>query len=203
MAYIHDTTMSPTKLELLDRWLPQQPWYAGSGQPDLSRVGGFRLDDPDGEVGIEFMFVRDDASGDGTTYHVPMTYRGARLDGADDALIGNGEHGVLGKRWIYDGVHDPVLVAQFVALLQGAATPQHQSESDTPEPRVRVDTAAAAGDPSGVAEAIAGPGGEAIHVRRVLTDESSDGTVLLANFEAANGQGTLTMSGLSFKVRES
>ena len=40
---------------------------------------------------------------DGTTYVVPMTYRGAPLAGADEALIGTSEHGVLGRRWIYDG----------------------------------------------------------------------------------------------------
>jgi hypothetical protein len=140
MAHIHDTTMSPTKLELLDGWLPRQPWYAGDGAPDLTRVGGFRLDDPAGEVGIEFMFVRDDASGGGTTYHVPMTYRGAALPSAADALIGNGEHGVLGKRWIYDGVRDPVLMDQLLALLQGHAVPQHQSKSDTADPTVQVDS---------------------------------------------------------------
>ncbi|HET7309810.1 MAG TPA: 1,4-alpha-glucan branching protein [Mycobacteriales bacterium] len=143
MAEIHNTTMSPTKLELLDRWLPEQPWYAGTGRPDLNRAGGFRLDDPDGEVGIEFMFVRDDANGDGTTYQVPMTYRGEALAGAPEAaLIGTSEHGVLGTRWIYDGAHDPALLAQLVALLEGAAEPQHQSKSDTADPTVHVEQVA-------------------------------------------------------------
>lgn len=27
MAIIHDTTMSPGKLELLAAWLPAQPWW--------------------------------------------------------------------------------------------------------------------------------------------------------------------------------
>jgi hypothetical protein len=152
MAYIHDTTMSPTKLELLEPWLRNQPWYAGSGRPDLAKAGGFRLDDPDGEVGIEFMFVRDDANGDGTTYHVPLTYRGVPLESAAAALIGNGEHGVLGKRWIYDGVHDPVLMAQVVALLEGMAVPQHQSESDTADPTVRVVNAVSGDTESAVAD---------------------------------------------------
>jgi hypothetical protein len=90
------------------------------------------------------MFVRDGTDGDGTTYHVPMTYRGAPLDSNDAALIGNGEHGVLGKRWIYDGAHDPVLMAQVVALLQGKAVPQHQSQSDTVDPTVQVVNAVSA-----------------------------------------------------------
>src|SRR5262249_17538682 len=55
------------------------------------------------------------------------------LGRADGALLGTAEHAVLGHRWIYDGVHDPVLVAQLVALIQGDAEPQAQSVSDTPD----------------------------------------------------------------------
>jgi hypothetical protein len=51
-------------------------------------------------------------------------------------LIGTSEHGVLGRRWIYDGTRDPVLVAQLVALIQGEAEPQAQSLSSTPDPTV-------------------------------------------------------------------
>src|SRR3954451_5592763 len=139
MAHIHRTTMSPTKLELLDRWLPEQPWYAGSGQTDVARVGGFRLDDPAGDVGIEFMLVRDDASDGGTTYHVPMTYRGEPLSSAEAALVGTSVHGVLGPRFLYDGAHDPGLVAQLLALLHGGVEPQHQTQSDAVDPTVQVD----------------------------------------------------------------
>lgn len=137
MAIIHDTTMRPGKLDLLAVWLPAQPWYTGTGRaPELAKAGGFRLDDPQGEVGIEFMVVAD-ASGDRVSfYQVPMTYRAGPLDGADDALIGTSEHGVLGRRWIYDGAHDPVLAAQLVALVQGAAQAQAQSVSNTPDPTV-------------------------------------------------------------------
>jgi hypothetical protein len=131
MAVIHNTTMNPGKLDLVEGWLPAQPWYLGMS-PSLTKAGGFRLDDPDGEVGIEFMV----AVAAEATYLVPMTYRSAPLDGADDALIGTSEHGVLGTRYIYDGLHDPVLVAQLVALIQGAARPQAQGESDTPDPTV-------------------------------------------------------------------
>ncbi|MEU6413318.1 1,4-alpha-glucan branching protein [Microbispora sp. NPDC046933] len=134
MAVIHRTTLTPSKLELLTSWLPSRPWYEGGGRrPELTKAGGFRLDDPQGEVGIEFMVVTD-ASGDRpVSYHVPLTYRGAPLEGADHALIGMAEHGVLGRRWIYDGAHDPVLVARLHALFQGDAEPQAQSVSDTPD----------------------------------------------------------------------
>jgi hypothetical protein len=44
MAIIHDTTMSPGKLELLAAWLPAQPWYLDGGRaPRLAKAGGFRL----------------------------------------------------------------------------------------------------------------------------------------------------------------
>jgi hypothetical protein len=137
MATIHRTTMAPTKLELLSGWLPRQPWYLATGLPPaLTRVGGFRLDDPAGEVGIEFLLVTDGAGGGETTYAVPLTYRGVPLDGAEQGLIGTSEHGVLGTRWIYDAVHDPVAVAQLLEFICGRVDAQQQSESDTPDPSV-------------------------------------------------------------------
>jgi hypothetical protein len=132
MATIHRTTMVPGKLDLLSDWLPRQPWYR-STEPQLGRAGGFRLDDPAGEVGIEFIFVTD---ADGATYHVPLTYRGAPLPEAEPGLIGTSEHGVLGRRWIYDAAHDPVAIAQVLAFLRGEAAAQHQNRSDTPDPSV-------------------------------------------------------------------
>jgi hypothetical protein len=134
MATIHRTTMVPTKLELLGEWLPGRPWYRGEGRPPaLTRAGGFRLDDPAGEVGIEFMFVRDGIDGAATTYHVPLAYRGAPLPEADAGLLGTSEHGVLGTRWIYDAAHDPVAVAALLAFVGGVGEAQRQSESDTPD----------------------------------------------------------------------
>ncbi|WP_406204497.1 1,4-alpha-glucan branching protein [Kitasatospora sp. NBC_01560] len=140
MAAIHRTTMTPTKLELLTDWLPKQSWYLGTGAaPALERAGGFRLDDPAGAVGIEFMVVVDTSAQEPVAYLVPMAYRAAALEGAPgEALIGTSEHGVLGTRWIYDGAHDPAVTAQLRALLRGEAVPQHQSLSDTADPTVTV-----------------------------------------------------------------
>ena len=140
MAIIHRTTLTPGKLELIAAWLPSRPWYRGNGRPELSKAGGFRLDDPAGEVGLEFLVVNDQVGDEWVTYHVPMTYRAAPLDG-DDGLIGTTEHGVLGHRWVYDGLRDPVLIGQLFALLQGRAQPQAQSESNTPDDTVTVDPA--------------------------------------------------------------
>lgn len=145
MATIHDTTLTPSKLELLTGWLPRQSWYVGSGEtPELVKAGGFRLDDPEGEVGIEFMVVTDTAGQEPVAYLVPLGYRGAALeDVPGEALIGTSDHGVLGTRWIYDGAHDPVVRARLRALLRGEAKPQQQNVSDAPDPTVIVHGAGA------------------------------------------------------------
>jgi Maltokinase N-terminal cap domain len=134
MAVIHHTTLKPSKLELLTTWLPTRPWYRSgpaASAPQLAKSGGFRLDDPAGQVGIEFMVTTDTATPDPTTYLVPLTYRGAPLDGAQHALIGTMQHGVLGKRWAYDGCFDPVLVTELLRLIEGTAQAMAQSISDT------------------------------------------------------------------------
>jgi hypothetical protein len=131
--------MEPTKLALIGRWLPAQPWWAGGdGPPQLAPAGGFRLDDPQGEVGMEFIFLTDVSTGQPVAYHVPLTYRGAPLAGAGGALLGTSEHGVLGRRWVYDGAHDPVVTAALDAFVHGRLEAQHQRHSDTPEPSVVV-----------------------------------------------------------------
>ncbi|MFH9984303.1 maltokinase N-terminal cap-like domain-containing protein [Streptomyces luteogriseus] len=132
MAVIHRTTLKPTKLELLASWLPSRPWYRGGAEPTLAKAGGFRLDDPQGEVGIEFMVVTDSSGPRPVAYLVPLAYRGAPLDGAEHALVGTMEHGVLGRRWAYDGCHDPVLLARLTALIEGRTQAQDQNVSDTP-----------------------------------------------------------------------
>ena len=176
MATIHRTTMAPTKLELLADWLPRQPWFRDTGSPPaLTRSGGFRLDDPDGEVGIELMLVTEGSGGAESTYFVPLSYRAAPLTGADDALVGTSEHGVLGTRWIYDAAHDPVAVAQLLALICGSAQAQHQTESDTPDPSVGREWASADGRliaPNPLRVSNHRPGHTAVDVRLTETEES-------------------------------
>ncbi|MFJ6391407.1 1,4-alpha-glucan branching protein [Streptomyces sp. NPDC091972] len=136
MSIIHRTTLKPTKLELLTTWLPSRPWYTGTGAPELTRAGGFRLDDPEGEVGIEFLVAVDSSGPEPVTYLAPLTYRAAPLPGAEHALVGTMEHGVLGPRWAYDGIHDPVLRSTLLALFEGRVQAQAQSLSDTPDHEV-------------------------------------------------------------------
>lgn len=181
MAIIHDTTMSPGKLELLRAWLSAQPWYLASGrEPDLAKSGGFRLDDPAGEVGIEDMVVNDRSGNRTTTYQVPLTYRAGPLAATKDGLIGTAEHGVLGSRWIYDGTHDPVLVAQLAALIQGQAQPQAQSLSNTPDLTV-ISHPVAGGSlvTAGFTVAANGPFGTDLRIRTVAADRRRNGQLLV------------------------
>jgi hypothetical protein len=173
MAVIHETTMNPTKVELLAAWLPRQPWFIGAGNgPALARTGGFRLDDPAGEVGIEFFAGTDHSTDQPVTYLMPMTYRGEPLPDGDDALIGTSQHGVLGKRWIYDGAWDLVLITQLVALIQGQADPQAQSVTNTADPTVT--SRPVANSPLAVTGSVVEVNGPAGTVLRVHT-ASADG----------------------------
>ena len=114
MAVLHDATITPSKLEILQDWVPTRPWAADAG--DLERVGTFRFDDPHGEVGIETFLLR---AGD-RLLQVPLTYRGHPLPGAHHHLIATTEHSVLGTRWVYDGCGDPVwATATVAAVLSG------------------------------------------------------------------------------------
>lgn len=105
MAVIHRAQLTPTKLEALSDWLPRQPWSGVAAGAELLQVGRFRFDDPAGEVGVETMLVR---VGDGPVLQAPLTYRAAPLEGAEEFLVTTMDHSVLGPRWVYDAVGDPV-----------------------------------------------------------------------------------------------
>lgn len=124
MATIHKgASIVPSKVELVTAWITAQRWYAGKGHtPVLHRVGGFRLEDPEGEVGIETLLLADTAATPPVVYQVPLTYRGAPLEGAEHALLGTMEHSVLGTRWVYDAPHDPVYVRLLVDTILDSAT---------------------------------------------------------------------------------
>lgn len=128
MALIYDATLSPSKPEILRSWAPAQPWFDGA-QGRLDVLGAYRFDDPRGEVGIEVHLV----SSGGRTFQVPLTYRGAPIDGAESALITTMEHSVLGRRWVYDGAGDPVF-AQALATAMITGGRQAELEFATPVP---------------------------------------------------------------------
>jgi hypothetical protein len=117
MALLHRAELHPTKLELVAAWLPGRHWYQRQAAGDIVRVAAYRFDDPAGAVGIETMLVR---AGDGLIYQVPLTYRGAPLDGGDGWLVGTAYHSVLGRRWVYDACGDPVYATALAsAILAG------------------------------------------------------------------------------------
>lgn len=121
MAIIHRATLSPSKLELIEKYLPVQPWFTKDGSAPPELLGAYRFDDPDGEVGLETHLV----SHGGKVYQVPLSYRGSELPGAEHSLLGTMEHSVLGTRWVYDACTDPVYVA---ALATAILTGQREAE---------------------------------------------------------------------------
>ena len=150
MAILYDATITPGKRDLMKAWLPTRSWFDG----DLARKphAAFRFDDPAGEVGIEcFLLGPEDKESDAPTYLIPMTYRGAPLEGAEEHLIGTTDHSVLGPRWVYDGCHDPVAVSALLTAIttgghEAALTMEQDGELVTFEPTCRVIGSGSASD---------------------------------------------------------
>jgi len=171
MAVHHHATITPTKAELLEAWVPRQPWYTGPAEPGLELAGAYRFDDPDGEVGVETHLVRTPG---GPWLQVPLTYRGAPLSGAEEHLVCTMEHTTLGRRWIYDGRHDPVHTATLAATILGGGrhADLFRMEDDgtlTPQP-VRAD--------------VRGSGGATdVPTRRTIRSVTLDGTVSVIEAE--------------------
>ncbi len=114
MAIFHRATITPTKAEIIAAWAPTRSWgWAATAADAINVVGSYRFDDPDGRVGMETHLI----TAQGTLFQVPLTYRDGPLEGAEDALITETQHSVLGTRWVYDGLRDP----QFVVMLAGVA----------------------------------------------------------------------------------
>jgi hypothetical protein len=119
MAKIHPgATLTPHFRDFLPGWVARQEWYAGSDVPSLTPVGYFRFEDPAGKVGVETHLVTDGVA----LYQIPMTYRDAPLQGTLPSvtapLIATAEHSVLGTRWIYDGLADPVWASELLRLVR-------------------------------------------------------------------------------------
>lgn len=143
MALIHtDAELTPGKLDLVAAWLPAQTWGASG---EVTRLATYRFDDPAGEVGMETFVVAVDEA----VLQVPMTYRGAPLEGG--RLVGEMEHSVLGHRYAYDATTDPVYLD---TVRQVVVDGGHEAEWVLPDgtviPRLRTSAAVtgAATDPS-------------------------------------------------------
>jgi hypothetical protein len=190
MATIHLATLVPTKLELLESWLPSRQWYPAGEAPGLRRVAACRFDDPAGEVGVETFVVR---AGDGPLVHAPLTYRGAPLDDGERFLVGTMEHSTLGTRWVYDAVGDPVYAEALAAAI---VTGGHEAEEfveteEGPRPRQALMSVRGSGmeqKPGAIGKLVRVEDGDPavvaaesvrIEVRRVLTAEPAEGPLHL------------------------
>ena len=116
MGIVHRATLSPSKQQLVEAWLPSRSW--ADGHRIAGKVAEYRFDDPAGEVGVETILWRTD---DGAVLQTPLTYRAAPLAGAEQHLIGTSDHSVLGQRWVYDGCGAPVWAATLVAAVATGA----------------------------------------------------------------------------------
>ena len=130
MAILHHASLVPSKAVLVEAWLPTRPWAPSA--PIKSGVS-YRLDDPEGQVGMEGFLLTDV---DGLTVHVPLTYRGAPLHAAQAHLLGTMEHSVLGTRWVYDGCADPVWATTLASTITtGGTQAEELFVGDDPEQR--------------------------------------------------------------------
>ncbi|WP_394216299.1 hypothetical protein [Brachybacterium vulturis] len=112
MAIIYQAELRPSKPEILRDFLSSRSWCE-SGEIQL--LGAYRFDDPDGEVGAECHLVRVGE----TTYHLPLSYRPAPVEGAEEHLLATMQHSVLGERYVYDGLGDELVLDCFRRALCG------------------------------------------------------------------------------------
>lgn len=189
-----DATLTPHFREFLPEWVARQPWYTGTGVPVLSPVGYFRFEDPEGEVGIETHLVADGS----VLYQIPMTYRGAPLKEASftetEALITTAEHSVLGTRWIYDGVADPLWVSELLHLVRTNGTSEPSTKRAIGPAEARGRQLLPAGDTA------------TIELMRVLTtdrpvDERGVAGIVTGTWHP-DGPGTAAITGCLAVVRE-
>lgn len=111
MALIYSAQLDPSKEEIAARYLAAKPWFTAGGD-GLTRVGAYRFDDPDGQVGMEVLFVR---ASDDLVYQVPLTYRPESR--GDTGLVSTMEHSDLGTRWVYDALTEPLFLRTLVQVI--------------------------------------------------------------------------------------
>jgi hypothetical protein len=163
VALLYQATLTPSKIELLQAWVPHQPWFGEANASTIEAVGAYRFDDPDGEVGIETHLLR---TSNDQILQVPVTYRGSPVVGAESFLIATTQHSVLGERWVYDACGDPVYVrALATAVLSGGTQAELEVVSDTGREQRQATTLVSG---SGSSDSALPPVGSVVH--------SSEGT---------------------------
>lgn len=126
--------VDPQLQHLLAVWMPRQRWYPAKGRGVGIRLLG-RSRWPDTAAGhpgvdVEVLVVGLDSGDRLDVTQVPLTFRSEPLVDEEPGLVG-----VLdddrGRRWVYDGPHDPAYVHDLLQSLEvapGAVIPP----SDTP-----------------------------------------------------------------------
>lgn len=98
MSIIYKATLTPSKLDVLGTIFDLSP-------EQIAIVAKYRFDDPDGEVGMEVFLVS--LLGD-ELEQVALSYRAAPLPDAEEHLVSQMQHSVLGTRYVYEAVGDPL-----------------------------------------------------------------------------------------------
>lgn len=114
VAEIIPAELTPGKQEVLRAW-----W------PNFKELGAFRLVDPAGEVGIDFVIGTD---GLDRLIQLPVTYRSAELE---TGQVGTMQHSALGTRYVTKALHDPVAVGEIVRVILSGDTEAERSDGKT------------------------------------------------------------------------
>lgn len=197
------STTTPSIPDLLHRWMPAQRWYPARGRGvSLRRVGGFSLEDPDGRVGLEVHLIGVDSGDRLDVVQVPLSYRGAPEPSLEHALVGTSTHSELGERWVYDGLHDPVLVRAWLRLLadegevDGAAGTRPPGLDPLPVP-VDAPARVLSGEQSNTSVIVGADGRNPVIVKafRVLADGPNPDVEVMSALSAAGVQAVPRVAG--------
>ena len=167
---VRDRELRPDVASLLQPWIARQRWYVGSGSaPALEYAGHLRFPDPEGEVGIDVVLLRDRCGPSPVTYQVPLTARREPVPELEHALITATEDEARDRWWIYDGPHDPAYVAALLAAITEGTGSDHAGDHD----------AHAVGRPSGPPADGRWSGGRTIVRSQVLRGEQSNSSIIV------------------------
>lgn len=127
MAQIYNAELSPSKNQVIATVL-------GTDEGGIEKLASYRFDDPADQIGMEVHIVR---TPDGSVLQVPLVYRPEPLEDAEeDELITTMEHSVLGTRYVYLGMSDPVFAEALDVTIseERSSAEQFLVDGDTQTP---------------------------------------------------------------------
>lgn len=127
MSDIYDAELTPSKTDVIAMILD-------ADVADIETLASYRFDDPAGQVGMEVHIVR---TPDGAVVQVPLAYRPEPLEDAEESdLITKMQHSVLGERFVYLGLADPIFAEVLDTTIEEAlpAAEQFLVDGDTRTP---------------------------------------------------------------------